>query len=106
ARLRADPRHKLPFPTVYRMEEIEAIWGDIRAPVLWVAAAGSPIPRWLAGGDATPGAAEAEVARRMRHVPQATLVTVADAGHMLHHDQPEAVARIVEEFVGDVIVHS
>jgi pimeloyl-ACP methyl ester carboxylesterase len=106
ARLRADPRHKLPFPTVYRMEEIEAIWGDIRAPVLWVAADGSPIPRWLAGGDATPGAAEAEVARRMRHVPQATLVTVADAGHMLHHDQPEAVARIVEQFVGGVIAHS
>ena len=26
-------------------------------------------------------------------------VTVPDAGHMLHHDQPEAVARLVEEFL-------
>jgi pimeloyl-ACP methyl ester carboxylesterase len=24
---------------------------------------------------------------------------VPQAGHMLHHDQPEAVARLVEEFL-------
>jgi len=27
------------------------------------------------------------------------LVTIADAGHMLHHDQPEAVARAIEAFL-------
>jgi len=25
--------------------------------------------------------------------------TVAGAGHMLHHDQPEAVARLIEDFL-------
>jgi pimeloyl-ACP methyl ester carboxylesterase len=25
-------------------------------------------------------------------------VTVRDAGHMLHHDQPGEVARLIEEF--------
>lgn len=102
ARLRADPRHKLPFPTVYRMDEVEAIWREIQAPVLWVAAAQSRIPKWLAGD----GDADAEIARRMQHVQHATLVTVADAGHMLHHDQPEAVARIVEKFVSGVIAQA
>jgi len=24
---------------------------------------------------------------------------VADAGHMLHHDQPEAVARLIRDFL-------
>jgi pimeloyl-ACP methyl ester carboxylesterase len=24
---------------------------------------------------------------------------VPDAGHMLHHDQPEATARLIEEFL-------
>ncbi len=95
ARLRADPRHKLPFPTVYRTDEVEAIWREIRAPVLWVAAAESKIPAWLAGGEDP----AAELARRMRNVPNATLTTIADAGHMLHHDQPEAVAAVVEAFV-------
>ncbi|MEP7062678.1 MAG: alpha/beta hydrolase [Betaproteobacteria bacterium] len=99
ARLRADPRHKLPFPTVYRMDDIEAIWREVRVPVLWVGADDSKIPHWLAGG----GDARAEIARRMRNVPQATFVSVADAGHMLHHDQPRAVAGIVERFIGGVI---
>ncbi len=98
ARLRADPRHKMPFPSVYRMEEVEALWAAIEAPVLWVAAADSFIPRWLAGSGEGESDAGDEVARRCATVPGATLVTVADAGHMLHHDQPREVARIVEQF--------
>ena len=95
ARLRADPRHKLPFPTVYRMEEVYAVWEKIVAPTLWVAAAESKIPLWLAGG----GDPLLEIERRRSHVPHAQLATVAGAGHMLHHDQPEAVARVVEAFL-------
>ena len=26
-------------------------------------------------------------------------VTIHDAGHMLHHDQPEAVASVIEAFL-------
>jgi pimeloyl-ACP methyl ester carboxylesterase len=94
-RLRADPRHKLPFPNVYRLEEVYAIWRNIAAPALWVAADDSDIPRWMARG----GDPAAEIARRMAHVPGAHLVTIADAGHMLHHDQPEAVAHALEMFL-------
>jgi len=95
ARLRADPRHKLPFPNVFRLEETYAVWRNITAPVLWVAADDSFLPRWLAGG----GDSAAAIATRMAHVPGARLITIADAGHMLHHDQPEAVAHAVESFL-------
>jgi pimeloyl-ACP methyl ester carboxylesterase len=102
ARLRADPRHKLPFPTVYRMDEVQAVWHCITAPVLWVAAAESDIPKWL--NDHPEGEAGADnlagVRRRFAHVPNGRLVTIADAGHMLHHDQPVAVAAAIESFVG------
>jgi pimeloyl-ACP methyl ester carboxylesterase len=27
-------------------------------------------------------------------------VTIENAGHMLHHDQPEVLARHIEEFLG------
>jgi pimeloyl-ACP methyl ester carboxylesterase len=27
--------------------------------------------------------------------------TVAGAGHMLHHEEPRAVARLIETFVGE-----
>ena len=95
ARLRADPRHKLPFPNVYRLEEVYAVWHSITAPALWVAADDSDIPRWLANG----GDPIAEIERRMAHVPGAIRVTITDAGHMLHHDQPQAVARALESFL-------
>jgi len=35
----------------------------------------------------------------MSRIRDARLVTIADAGHMLHHDQPEAVARAIEAFL-------
>ncbi len=100
-RLSSDPRHKLPFPIVYRREEVFAVWSRITAPTLWVAAEDSHIPRWLdahpegeAGTDGLAG-----VRGRLRHVPGGALVTIADAGHMLHHDQPDAVARAIEPFL-------
>jgi pimeloyl-ACP methyl ester carboxylesterase len=42
----------------------------------------------------------AELQRRFASVPGAEQATVADAGHMLHHDQPEAVARLIGGFLG------
>jgi pimeloyl-ACP methyl ester carboxylesterase len=101
ARLVSDPRHKLPFPIVYRMEEIVSIWRNIEASTLWVGAADTNILRWLAGE--TDGHRDGDgfdiVRRRLAHIRNGRLEIVADAGHMLHHDQPEAVARLVEPFL-------
>jgi pimeloyl-ACP methyl ester carboxylesterase len=41
------------------------------------------------------------VKRRFAHIPNGRLVTIADAGHMLHHDQPAAVAAAMEEFLSE-----
>ena len=101
AELRSDPRHKLPFPTVYRLAEAVAIWKRIAAPVLWVAGSDSKIPAWL---DKEPDRARSAdgldgVRTRMAAIPDARLVVVPEAGHMLHLDQPEAVARAIEAFL-------
>ncbi len=100
----SDPRHKLPFPMVYRMEETYAIWRNIAAPTLWVAAADSNIPRWLddhpeGEGGADTSRASAAVSRTCR---DGRLEIIADAGHMLHHDQPAAVAAAIEPFLAGV----
>lgn len=101
ARLRSDPRHKLPFPTVYRSEEVFAVWRKITAPALWIAALQSDIPKWLERHpEGELGADGLDVVRRrLRHVAGARLVTIDDAGHMLHHDQPTAVAGHIERFL-------
>jgi len=101
AELLSDPRHKLPFPHVYRIEESVAIWRNVKAPVMWVAATESEIPRWLAEhpeGEVGTDGLDA-VRRRMAAIRNARLVTIDDAGHMLHHDQPAAVARHIEPFL-------
>jgi pimeloyl-ACP methyl ester carboxylesterase len=91
----------MPFPHVYRLEESIAIWGAVEAPVLWVAAADSEIPQWIernAGGDVGSDGL-AGVRRRLAHVRNGCLATIRDAGHMLHHDQPAAVAGAIEPFL-------
>jgi pimeloyl-ACP methyl ester carboxylesterase len=90
ARLLSDPRHKLPFPIVYRMDEVRAVWARVSAPVLWVGASDSFVLEWLGEG---------ELAERMASLRDCRMVTIPDAGHMLHHDQPEAVAAAIEPFL-------
>jgi pimeloyl-ACP methyl ester carboxylesterase len=100
-RLTSDPRHKQPFPTVYRLEETFAIWRCIEARTLWVAAEESHVAKWLDEREEgeKDGDRFGEIRRRMSHVRDAHLVAIADAGHMLHHDQPEAVAHAIEAFL-------
>jgi pimeloyl-ACP methyl ester carboxylesterase len=92
ARLVSDPRHKLPFPIVYRIEEVRAIWARVEAPVLWVGADASFVSKWLGEGDAG-------LQQRTRALRDCRFVTIPDAGHMLHHDQPRAVAAVIEPFL-------
>ena len=98
--LNSDPRHKLPFPTVYRMQEVELLWQSITAPTLWVAGAHSHILRWLDPVHNPPDGPPdfTGIRARLAHIASARLEIIADAGHMIHHDQPAAVARFVEPF--------
>jgi pimeloyl-ACP methyl ester carboxylesterase len=103
--LRADPAHKLPFPTVYRLEESLAIWRKVSAPTLWVGATDSQIVQWLGYGRDN----ASEMGEDSKHTPEfrerlaafanVRFEMIVDAGHMLHHDQPEATAQLVESFL-------
>jgi pimeloyl-ACP methyl ester carboxylesterase len=100
ARLLSDPRHKLPFPHVYRLEEVMAVWKRVESPVLWVEAEDSFVLKWLAGGrDASALDVETALKSRTAAFSNLDLITIADAGHMLHHDQPERVAAAIEAFL-------
>ena len=92
-RLQADPKHRMPFPTVSHSEEWMATWRRMTAPVLWVVADQSETVDWATGGS------DAEWERRVAAVPGLRVAHVAGAGHMMQHDQPGAVAKIIEQFV-------
>lgn len=91
--LRGDPAHKIVYPVLYRYEEARACWGQVTAPVLWVDAAESK-------GLERVGLDAAQYAERRAAFRNLRYVTVSNAGHMLHHDQPEQVARLLEAFLG------
>jgi pimeloyl-ACP methyl ester carboxylesterase len=90
--LRGDPAHKRVNPVLYREEEARACWRQVSAPVLWVDAIGSDILKRL-------GLSAAQQAERRALFSNLTYVKIDGAGHMLHHDQPEALARRVEGFL-------
>ena len=90
--LRSDPAHKMVNPTLYRLEEAIACWQNIAAPVLWVWGDGKWIRNWLQSN-------EADLQERRAAFRNLSEITIADAGHMLHHDQPEALAKVLEGFL-------
>jgi pimeloyl-ACP methyl ester carboxylesterase len=91
--LRGDPAHKIVNPVLYRYEEVRACWREVSAPVLWVDGAETETLQRL---DLT----DEQHAERRSAFRNLEYVTVKEAGHMLHHDQPEEVARLIERFLG------
>jgi pimeloyl-ACP methyl ester carboxylesterase len=87
-----DPAHKIVNPVLYRWPEVAACWAAIACPVLWVEAADTDAHRWAGDAD--------EIARRVEVLESVEVARVTGAGHMLHHDQPREVARLIEDFVG------
>jgi pimeloyl-ACP methyl ester carboxylesterase len=91
--LRADPAHKIVNATLYRYEEALACWRRVTAPVLWVEG-----EEWDTLKSYGPNAGQ--LIERRAAFPNLKHVSIPGSGHMLHHDQPEALARTVEAFLG------
>jgi pimeloyl-ACP methyl ester carboxylesterase len=89
--LASDPRHKLVNPYLFRVEEAIACWRRISAPVLLVSGKQSDIPSRM---KYTPE----ELAERKGAFRNRREIELDDAGHMMHHDQPQRLAQLIEEF--------
>ncbi|MCV2355097.1 alpha/beta hydrolase [Paucibacter sp. B2R-40] len=90
----ADPAHKRANPMLYRKDEILATWARIDAPLLWVEGACTDLTKFW--GTRYP---RSDFESRLSVVPNVQRQILADAGHMLHHDQPEALAAAIESFL-------
>ncbi|MGH8129340.1 MAG: alpha/beta fold hydrolase [Steroidobacteraceae bacterium] len=92
-RLLTDPAHRLVNPYLYRREETEACWRRIEARVLLVIGSQSDL---MARVDVEGGVESFKpLIRDLR------IEIVAGAGHMLHYEEPRAVARLIESLVGN-----
>jgi pimeloyl-ACP methyl ester carboxylesterase len=89
-----DPAHKRSNPLLYQKDEVMACWAQISAPLLWVEGDQTDAGKWWNGRYS-----KEEFHERLRVVGQVQKAVLSPAGHMLHHDQPEALARHLEAFL-------
>ena len=89
-----DPVHKRVNPVLYRKDEVLETWKLITAPLLWVEGDRTDITKWW--GQRYP---RSDFDARLAVVPKVERETLSPCGHMLHHDQPEALARRMAAFL-------
>jgi pimeloyl-ACP methyl ester carboxylesterase len=85
-----DPRHRVVNPVLYRRDESEACWARIEIPMLLLMGGKSALMPRL-GSDASPEYVRA-------HFPGVRIVELPEVGHLMHFEDPQAVARHVIEF--------
>jgi pimeloyl-ACP methyl ester carboxylesterase len=93
-RILGDAAHKITNAQLYRVDEVLEIYRNIAAPTLAIEAGDDSLSQWWQGKFTL-----AEYHERLKSVPDLQRAVIQDAGHMLHHDQPQALARLVEGFL-------
>lgn len=86
--------HKIVNANLFRVDEVLEIYKAIRAPVLAVEASDDSLGQWWQGRFTLD-----EYHERLKAVSDLRLGHIHDAGHMLHHDQPGALAELIEGFL-------
>jgi len=89
-----DPAHKRINPMLYQKAEVLECWRRIAAPVMWVEGDRTDITRWW--GKRYP---REDFEARLAVLADVRKHVLSPAGHMLHHDQPEALAGHIERFL-------
>jgi pimeloyl-ACP methyl ester carboxylesterase len=89
-----DPAHKRVNPALYRKDEVLESWKRIAAPTLWVEGDETDPTRWW--GHRYP---RSEFDARIALVKNLQRVRLASCGHMLHFDQPRALAEALDGFL-------
>lgn len=87
----ADPRQQLPTPIRFARADVEACWAQLRAPSLLLYGAESNFLQRAVGVDG--------LARMRALMPHMLVECIADAGHMLLYEQPQAVAGAIARFM-------
>lgn len=86
--------HKIINASLYRVDEVLEAYRCIAAPTLAVEASDDSLTQWWQGRYSL-----AEYHERLKSVSKLRRTVITDAGHMLHHDQPQQLAQLIEDFL-------
>ena len=93
-RILGNPAHKVTSAQLYRLDEVLEIYQCITAPLLAVEASDDSLHKWWKDAYSL-----ADYHERLKNVADVRVAVVQDAGHMLHHDQPQQLAALIEAFL-------
>jgi pimeloyl-ACP methyl ester carboxylesterase len=89
-----DAAHKITNANLYRVEEVQELYKRLSMPVLAVEASDNSLDMWWKGAFTL-----AQYHERIKTVPNVEIGRIENAGHMMHHDQPEVLAAMIERFI-------
>jgi len=92
--IQGDAAHKIINANLYQVPEIMELYKRLSMPVLAVEASDNSLDMWWKGAFTL-----AQYHERIKVIPNLQIGRVENAGHMMHHDQPEVLARMIEEFI-------
>ncbi len=95
-RILGSAAHKVINPYLFRVDETLEMYRQISAPVLVVEASDDSLSQWAKGKYTM-----AQFHERLSAVANLEKAVIQDAGHMLHHDQPQSLASLIEKFLLD-----
>ncbi len=84
-----DPLHRTTAPQPFYSGQALEFFRRIECPVL------------IAQGKQSRQTLRPDLEQRLEAIARKTLVQIEDAGHMVHHDNPEALAEVIAEFLRD-----
>jgi pimeloyl-ACP methyl ester carboxylesterase len=92
--IQGQPAHKVISAHLYQQEEVLALYRRLSMPVLAVEASDNSLDLWWKGKFTLE-----QYHERIRSVPNVEIALINDAGHMMHHDQPDVLAAMIERFI-------
>jgi len=92
-----DPAHKIINARLSRLDETLALYQRICMPLLAIEASDDSMTGWYKGRYTL-----ADYHERLKYVPDVQIERIEDAGHMLHHDQPQCLAALMVGFLTSV----
>ncbi len=92
--IQGQPAHKIISAHLYQADEAMALYRRLSMPVLAVEASDNSLDLWWKGKFTLE-----QYHERIKCVPNVEIALINDAGHMMHHDQPQELAALIERFI-------
>jgi len=92
--LKAQAAHKVVSAHLHQVQEMHEIFKNITAPTLCLHSSDLQLERWWKGLYTFE-----QYQERIKAIPQLSQIQLRDCAHMLHHDQPQALAQVIETFL-------